>query len=209
MPAYPLAGALLRAAWEGACEIAFCAFLLLAGPFKSVPQHGAAVGPGEGWWTLGCPKYTWWKGLGQPTTLPAFCTQGTSLVLGPLNYLFVHTFNSGKYCLGVFDNGRAGAVPRVQGARLVLVQLFEPFPRAALLKALTCLSVCCNCPQAHCLVALHFETSWCASTVPAAGLGLGQVSRLGMVWGCMRLVYAYQVPQGQALSMCQQQACNT
>lgn len=34
--------------------------------------------------------------------------QGTSLVLGPLNYLFVHTFNSGKYCLGVFDNGRAG-----------------------------------------------------------------------------------------------------
>ncbi len=111
-------------------------------------------------------------------------------MLGPLNYLFVHTFNSGKYCLGVFDNGRAGAVPRVQGARQVLVQLFEPFPRAALLKALTCLSVCCNCPQAHCLVALHFETSWCASTVPAAGLGLGQVSRLGMVWGCMRLVYA-------------------
>lgn len=43
---------------------------------------------------------------------PSFCVcvflQGTSLVLGPLNYLFVHTFNSGKYCLGVFDNGRAG-----------------------------------------------------------------------------------------------------
>lgn len=36
--------------------------------------------------------------------------QGTSLVLGPLNYLFVHTFNSGKYCLGVFDNGRAGTL---------------------------------------------------------------------------------------------------
>lgn len=36
--------------------------------------------------------------------------QGTSLVLGPLNYLFVHTFNSGKYCLGVFDNGRAGGL---------------------------------------------------------------------------------------------------
>lgn len=32
------------------------------------------------------------------------------LVLSPLNYLFVHTFNSGKYCLGVFDNGGAGAV---------------------------------------------------------------------------------------------------
>ncbi|PSC67812.1 acid protease [Micractinium conductrix] len=36
--------------------------------------------------------------------------QGTSLVLGPLNYLFVHTFNSGKYCLGVFDNGRNGTL---------------------------------------------------------------------------------------------------
>lgn len=42
------------------------------------------------------------------TASPA--VQGTSLVLGPLNYLFVHTFNSGKYCLGVFDNGRAGGV---------------------------------------------------------------------------------------------------
>jgi hypothetical protein len=38
--------------------------------------------------------------------------QGTLLVLGPLNYLFVHTFNSGKYCLGVFDNGRAGGLGR-------------------------------------------------------------------------------------------------
>ena len=36
--------------------------------------------------------------------------QGTTLLLGPLNYLFVHTFNSGKYCLGVFDNRAAGTL---------------------------------------------------------------------------------------------------
>ncbi|KAL4433645.1 hypothetical protein ABPG75_000086 [Micractinium tetrahymenae] len=48
--------------------------------------------------------------------------QGTSLVLGPLNYLFVHTFNSGKYCLGVFDNGRAGTLLGGITFRNVLVQ---------------------------------------------------------------------------------------
>eukprot|EP00887_Chlorella_sp_A99_P005894 scaffold1.g5894.t1 len=35
---------------------------------------------------------------------------GAALELGPLNYLFVHTFGSGKYCLGVFDNGRTGTL---------------------------------------------------------------------------------------------------
>lgn len=30
---------------------------------------------------------------------------GADLDLKPLQYLFVHTFDSGKYCLGVFDNG--------------------------------------------------------------------------------------------------------
>eukprot|EP00890_Picochlorum_soloecismus_P005382 jgi/Picsp_1/5845/NSC_03204-R1_pepsin-type aspartyl protease len=35
---------------------------------------------------------------------------GVTLELSPLNYLFVHTFNSGKYCLGVFDNGKAGTL---------------------------------------------------------------------------------------------------
>jgi hypothetical protein len=35
---------------------------------------------------------------------------GAALAVGPLNYLFVHTFGSGKYCLGVFDNGAAGTL---------------------------------------------------------------------------------------------------
>jgi hypothetical protein len=30
---------------------------------------------------------------------------GADLELAPLQYLFVHTFDSGKYCLGMFDNG--------------------------------------------------------------------------------------------------------
>lgn len=44
------------------------------------------------------------------------------LTLGPLNYLFVHTFNSGKYCLGVFDNGNAGTLLGGITFRNVLVQ---------------------------------------------------------------------------------------
>lgn len=32
------------------------------------------------------------------------------LTVGPSNYLFVHTKGSGKYCLGVFDNGKQGAL---------------------------------------------------------------------------------------------------
>lgn len=32
------------------------------------------------------------------------------LTVGPSNYLFVHTKHSGKYCLGVFDNGKQGAL---------------------------------------------------------------------------------------------------
>jgi hypothetical protein len=45
-----------------------------------------------------------------------------TLTLGPLNYLFVHTFNSGKYCLGVFDNGHAGTLLGGITFRNVLVQ---------------------------------------------------------------------------------------
>lgn len=45
-----------------------------------------------------------------------------TLILGPLNYLFVHTFNSGKYCLGVFDNGHAGTLLGGITFRNVLVQ---------------------------------------------------------------------------------------
>lgn len=35
---------------------------------------------------------------------------GLNLRLNPLSYLFVHTLNTGKYCLGVFDNGNAGTL---------------------------------------------------------------------------------------------------
>jgi hypothetical protein len=45
-----------------------------------------------------------------------------TLTLDPLNYLFVHTFNSGKYCLGVFDNGHAGTLLGGITFRNVLVQ---------------------------------------------------------------------------------------
>ena len=44
------------------------------------------------------------------------------LELSPINYLFVHTFGSGKYCLGVFDNGVAGTLLGGITFRNVLVQ---------------------------------------------------------------------------------------
>lgn len=44
------------------------------------------------------------------------------LKLGPLNYLFIHTFDSGKYCLGVFDNGMAGTLLGGITFRNILVQ---------------------------------------------------------------------------------------
>ena len=47
---------------------------------------------------------------------------GVVLDLNPLNYLFVHTFESGKYCLGVFDNGDAGVLLGGITFRNVLVQ---------------------------------------------------------------------------------------
>lgn len=47
---------------------------------------------------------------------------GVVLDLSPLNYLFVHTFESGKYCLGVFDNGDAGVLLGGITFRNVLVQ---------------------------------------------------------------------------------------
>ncbi|RMZ55410.1 hypothetical protein APUTEX25_003534 [Auxenochlorella protothecoides] len=36
--------------------------------------------------------------------------QGVRLTLHPLNYLFVHTFGTGKYCVGIFDNGNSGTL---------------------------------------------------------------------------------------------------
>ncbi|KAL6782176.1 ASP2 [Auxenochlorella protothecoides x Auxenochlorella symbiontica] len=35
---------------------------------------------------------------------------GVRLTLHPLNYLFVHTFGTGKYCVGIFDNGNSGTL---------------------------------------------------------------------------------------------------
>ncbi len=46
-----------------------------------------------------------------------------SLVLGPLNYLFVHSFGTGKYCLGVFDNRGQGTLVGGISVRNVLVQV--------------------------------------------------------------------------------------
>lgn len=47
---------------------------------------------------------------------------GVTLELSPLQYLFVHTFNSGKYCLGIFDNGDSGILLGGITFRNVLVQ---------------------------------------------------------------------------------------
>lgn len=47
---------------------------------------------------------------------------GVELELTPLQYLFIHTFNSGKYCLGVFDNGDSGTLLGGITFRNVLVQ---------------------------------------------------------------------------------------
>ena len=62
------------------------------------------------WIRAGLPRARGTLTAAASAALPPAPLQGTSLVLGPLNYLFVHTFNSGKYCLGVFDNGRAGTL---------------------------------------------------------------------------------------------------
>ena len=35
---------------------------------------------------------------------------GVTLRAGPLNYLFVHSTESGAYCLGVFDNHQQGTL---------------------------------------------------------------------------------------------------
>ena len=75
------------------------------------------------------------------------------LTLSPLNYLFVHTFNSGKYCLGVFDNGGAGE--ETQAQLLYCHTVFGPSIAPALVALVT--TPCClallACP-APCL-AMH------------------------------------------------------
>ena len=71
----------------------------------------------------GAPEHTDVDAMQQvfPTFGLHFAPNAT-LILGPLNYLFVHTFNSGKYCLGVFDNGHAGTLLGGITFRNVLVQ---------------------------------------------------------------------------------------
>lgn len=59
------------------------------------------------------------------SVFPSFALHFASdltLMLGPLNYLFVHTFNSGKYCLGIFDNGKSGTLLGGVTFRNIMVQ---------------------------------------------------------------------------------------
>ncbi|KAK9808761.1 hypothetical protein WJX72_003142 [[Myrmecia] bisecta] len=48
--------------------------------------------------------------------------EATTLKVGPLNYLFMHTGEAGAYCLGVFDNGGSGTLLGGITFRDVLVQ---------------------------------------------------------------------------------------
>lgn len=59
----------------------------------------------------GAPEYTDKEGLAKVfPTMDLTLAGDVRLSLGPLNYLFVHTFGKGKYCLGIFDNGASGAL---------------------------------------------------------------------------------------------------
>lgn len=48
--------------------------------------------------------------------------QDVRLETGPLNYLFMHTGESGAYCLGVFDNGASGTLLGGISFRNIMVQ---------------------------------------------------------------------------------------
>lgn len=63
------------------------------------------------------------EGLQKVFPIVKFTFKGNvTLELSPLQYLFVHTFNSGKYCLGIFDNGDSGILLGGITFRNVLVQ---------------------------------------------------------------------------------------
>jgi len=63
------------------------------------------------------------EGLERVFPLAKFIFKGNvTLDLSPLQYLFVHTFDSGKYCLGIFDNGDSGILLGGITFRNVLVQ---------------------------------------------------------------------------------------
>lgn len=151
---------------------------------------------------LGCDL--WVQGVDQLALLcmsfPTSCTlQGTSLVLGPLNYLFVHTFNSGKYCLGVFDNGRAGGrEDRGSKPAKECAYVLSQFRTAASafctsgLVTLGCAHACAQsfslivkiCPlalQAPCWAASPSAMCWCSTTAPTSVLALAQVRSTDML----------------------------
>lgn len=71
----------------------------------------------------GAPSHEDLEGLQKVFPLAKFTFKnGVQLELTPLQYLFVHTFNSGKYCLGIFDNGDSGILLGGITFRNVLVQ---------------------------------------------------------------------------------------
>ena len=71
----------------------------------------------------GAPEHTDLRAMAAVfPSLTLHFSPAVTLTLGPLNYLFVHTFNSGKYCLGVFDNGLAGTLLGGITFRNVLVE---------------------------------------------------------------------------------------
>ena len=55
--------------------------------------------------------------------------QDVRLKTGPLNYLFMHTGESGAYCLGVFDNGASGTLLGGISFRNILVQYDRRYRR--------------------------------------------------------------------------------
>ena len=44
-----------------------------------------------------------------PPPAPPLVAQGVTVSIPPLNYLFVHTYGTGKYCIALFDGGGYGA----------------------------------------------------------------------------------------------------
>lgn len=56
---------------------------------------------------------------------------GFELELEPINYLFIHTYTPGGYCLGIFDNGSSGTLLGGITFRNVLVQVCTMRPNAA------------------------------------------------------------------------------
>ena len=69
-----------------------------------------------------CSRYLHRAGPVRRGTDIASAMQNVRLKTGPLNYLFMHTGESGAYCLGVFDNGASGTLLGGISFRNILVQ---------------------------------------------------------------------------------------